>query len=87
MDGVGSSVNVGPLREYVVVEEGVATSDRDELGFNVLDFDIEGSLERDDDADNVGNSVSDVDGVVIMVDVKDDPFRVDVGDRRREYVL
>lgn len=84
MDGVGSSVNVGPLREYVVVEEGVATSDRDELGFNVLDFDIEGSLERDDDADNVGNSVSDVDGVVIMVDVKDDPFRVDVGDRRRE---
>lgn len=84
--GVGSAVRVSGLRLSVVVGEGVEMSDREELSFNVLVRELDVSLEADGEPERDASSVSVLEGVAttVMVAVS---IRVEVGDRRREYVL
>jgi hypothetical protein len=84
--GVGSAVCVSGLRLSVVVGEGVATREREELSFNVLVRELDVSLEADGELERDATSVSVLDGVATMVMVAVS-IRVAVGDRRREKVL
>jgi hypothetical protein len=82
-EGVGSAVYVWALRLSVLVGEGVATRERDELGFSVCVRELDTSLEADGVLERDATSVSVFDGVATMVIVAV-LIRVDVGDRRRE---